>query len=324
MKTDIADFASLRFSSGDLPVRDRIPFWREVVCRQVVKIDVEPVGEHPFTAEGRFFALPGLRMMQGSGSDVRYERTKALIAEDNDVPQFCMGIVLGGRWSFAQRGREFVLGAGDAVTISHEDPAVIAHRRPKHLGLGVPIRALTPLVKDVEGQTIRQIPRENPALRLLIGYLPLLLKDDIAATPELGHLAATHVHDLIAMAIGATRDGTAVAMDRGVRAARLAAVKSDILANLGSERLLVTYIAARQGVSPRHLHRLFETEGTSFSEFVLNARLARVHHMLTDPRLAHQTITTIALTAGFGDLSYFNRSFRRRYGATPSEVRRGG
>jgi AraC-like DNA-binding protein len=30
--------------------------------------------------------------------------------------------------------------------------------------------------------------------------------------------------------------------------------------------------------------------------------------------------------AAFGDLSYFNRSFRRRYGLTPSEVRllRGG
>jgi len=27
------------------------------------------------------------------------------------------------------------------------------------------------------------------------------------------------------------------------------------------------------------------------------------------------------LDAGFGDLSYFNRSFRRRYGDTPSGVR---
>jgi len=32
-------------------------------------------------------------------------------------------------------------------------------------------------------------------------------------------------------------------------------------------------------------------------------------------------ISTIALDAGFGDLSYFNRAFRRRYGMRPSGLR---
>jgi methylphosphotriester-DNA--protein-cysteine methyltransferase len=31
--------------------------------------------------------------------------------------------------------------------------------------------------------------------------------------------------------------------------------------------------------------------------------------------------TLIKLDIGFGDLSYFNRAFRRRYGASPSDVR---
>ncbi|MEN3383321.1 MAG: hypothetical protein V7608_3365, partial [Hyphomicrobiales bacterium] len=39
------------------------------------------------------------------------------------------------------------------------------------------------------------------------------------------------------------------------------------------------------------------------------------------PRYAGQKISAIAFDAGFGDLSYFNRAFRRRYGAAPSEVR---
>lgn len=36
---------------------------------------------------------------------------------------------------------------------------------------------------------------------------------------------------------------------------------------------------------------------------------------------ADRTIAAIALESGFGDVSYFNRTFRRTYGATPSEMR---
>ena len=54
---------------------------------------------------------------------------------------------------------------------------------------------------------------------------------------------------------------------------------------------------------------------------MLAQRLARTQRMLIDPRLAGRAITAIAFDAGFGDLSHFNRTFRRRFGMTPSEVR---
>ena len=102
---------------------------------------------------------------------------------------------------------------------------------------------------------------------------------------------------------------------------RLRAVKADIVANLSSRDLSVDAMAGRQGISSRYVQMLFEGEGTSFSEFVLKQRLALAHDMLADPRQDHLTITAIAYAAGFGDLSHFNHSFRRRYGATPTEVR---
>jgi AraC-like DNA-binding protein len=45
---------------------------------------------------------------------------------------------------------------------------------------------------------------------------------------------------------------------------------------------------------------------------------------LTEPRLAQNPVGAIAYDAGFGDLSYFNRSFKRRFGATPRDVRKDG
>ena len=45
--------------------------------------------------------------------------------------------------------------------------------------------------------------------------------------------------------------------------------------------------------------------------------------MLLDPDNRAQSISAIALKCGFNDISYFNRVFRRRYGCTPSDLRRG-
>jgi AraC-like DNA-binding protein len=70
-----------------------------------------------------------------------------------------------------------------------------------------------------------------------------------------------------------------------------------------------------------HIQKLFETEGTTFTEYVMERRLVEASRMLSDPRFADRTISEVAGNAGFGDLSYFNRAFRRLYGATPSDVR---
>ena len=80
-------------------------------------------------------------------------------------------------------------------------------------------------------------------------------------------------------------------------------------------------VAAHHRVATRYLQRLFESEGTTLSEFVLNQRLARVHQMLADLRYARWTVSALALETGFGDVSYFNRRFRRRFGMRPSDVR---
>jgi len=43
--------------------------------------------------------------------------------------------------------------------------------------------------------------------------------------------------------------------------------------------------------------------------------------MLRERDSASCTITTIAFDAGFSDVTSFNRAFRRRFEATPSEIR---
>jgi len=106
-----------------------------------------------------------------------------------------------------------------------------------------------------------------------------------------------------------------------LRAARLAAIKADIVDNLGQQALSLRGLASRHGLSTGYVRQLFAAEATTFTEFVQRQRLAAAYRMLGDARFAGRSISVIAFEAGFGDVAYFTRVFRRRYGMKPADAR---
>ena len=189
------------------------------------------------------------------------------------------------------------------------------------ISFSLPRKVMLTMVPDLEDAFVRSVPKDSEPLRLLKSYVGVLEEDLGLATPELCHLVVSHVYDLAAVALGASGDVARVAESHGVRAARLRAIKTDVLQALGDHDLTVTTIAARHRVTPRYVQILFESEGTTFSRFLLLQRLAVAHRTLCDPRFAARAVSAIAFEAGFGDLSHFNRDFRRRDGGSPSDVR---
>jgi AraC-like DNA-binding protein len=122
--------------------------------------------------------------------------------------------------------------------------------------------------------------------------------------------------------LGVRADAAEVANKRGVVAARMRSIKIHILSQIGSAKLTAATVAIKHGISTSYVRKLFEAEGTSFTEFVLTQRLAAAYRMLTDLRFTDRSISRIAHDAGFNDISHFNRSFRRVYGASPTDVQR--
>jgi hypothetical protein len=63
MLSEDANSAALGFSTAALPARERVPFWREVFGRKLVRVDVEPLANAPFEATATLRAWPDLRFM---------------------------------------------------------------------------------------------------------------------------------------------------------------------------------------------------------------------------------------------------------------------
>lgn len=310
----------VHFSTRDLPLRERVPFWREAYGRHVVQLDIEPLSEAQFDAKGSLLSLPGLGVHWSSySSPTRLARPRELISANDD------GVALlidpKGTVIFSQAGSEVALESGSAVAILHKEPATMSFPNARYLGVIAPLKALQPLTRSLEDQAGRHVPRGTEALCLLLGYIGLLQKEQSLSDTEVTALAVAHIYDLMALALGATRDGAALAMDRGVKAARLRAIKSYIVENLSAQDLSVQSVGRHFALTPRYVHVLFEREGTTFSTFLLEQRLLLAHRMLKSPRYASSTIAAIAYAAGFGDLSHFNHCFRRRFAASPTEIR---
>ena len=322
MDAAIANVARWRFSTDALPERERGAAVHALYGRTVVTFEALP--DVPVYADFTQRQLPGLVHWTMAVEAVRWERTRRHLADG--VVDLGLSVNLGGGGIvWFGRGREVIVHPGDAVLMSCAELYAGRRMNPRERGpcfsLILPRAALAPLVTNIDDAVLRLIPRGTGALKLLANYVGMLGDDEALATPDLRRLVVTQIYDLVALAIGATRDAAAIAEGRGVRAARLRAIKADIAERLAQDDLTVAAVASRQRISESYVRKLFESEGSSFSECVLGQRLIRAHRMLTDPRFAGRSITSVAFDAGFGDVSYFNRSFRRRFGATPSEIR---
>lgn len=310
----------LSIRSQDFEVSQRVEEFQNVISA-ITKVDFVPDDPTSFRSETTIGILQNLVLGYGRHSASTAFRTPTHASEVDDNVMF--HIPLSGSCSIEQRGGERTeLKSGLVYADPSAVPGVIrfhgeptegfyvsvprVHLSPATLGLNAMLRGTAPL---------------TPQWRLFFSYARSLHEELAELAPVEAAQCATHVQDLALMALGATREAAEVAAGRGVRAARLKAIKADVERLLTAPDLTADGIAGQHGISPRYLRSLFESEGTSFGDFVATRRLALAYRMLSDPRNAGSSIASIAMSAGFGDLSWFNTLFRRVYGMTPKDVR---
>jgi AraC-like DNA-binding protein len=184
-------------------------------------------------------------------------------------------------------------------------------------------KALLTFCPDAEDRVAQPLEHNSGLTTLFYRYYDFAIK----LAPSLDALAqnavSQHLMDLAVLLVGSRKDAEEVAKGRGLAAARLEAIKAEILASLGEGNLSLTVLAQRQRTSTRYIQMLFERDGMTFSEFVLEQRLLRAARLLRDPLHRMRKVSDVAFLAGFNDVSYFHRMFRRRFGMTPRDMRDG-
>src|SRR5580658_1704206 len=254
MRSQSATIESVSFSTRGLPSSARGDALCSLKARGI--LTVEPLRDRVPRATIRKRFLPGADILSGTLGGLRQFGTQR--GGDNVF----LAVNIDGESTACQRGREITLRGGDAVLFSGADGGCTINRATpvRFAATRIPFGALAPLVANLNDAAMRLIPKETGSLRLLASYLRAIDMGHALDSPELCPAVVSHIHDLVALSLGAARDYQRLAEEGGARAARLRTIKADIAAHLGDCELNVNGVAARHGVTPRYVQKLFASE----------------------------------------------------------------
>jgi AraC-like DNA-binding protein len=311
------EMKTLRITTEAIHEDGGVEAFREIFGREILGIEIDPLDGHPLDIDLTLRSLPSFAMAAGTLSPMRNRHTTALLDNDDVI----LVVMQSGIGEVSQYGRVVTINQGEAVLTANGAEATFTGPTPTRvINFRLSRNLLAPHIADLDALVARPIPKDNRVLQLLVGYATMLDNQAELATEELRHMVATHMHGLATLLLGG--GGDIGLPELGLRAARLRAIKTHILGKIQHHDLTLADVARSQQISESYIRQLLAENGTTFTDFVLGARLTRAHRMLTDPHYADRSISAVAYEAGFGDLSYFNRTFRRRYGATPSDIRK--
>jgi AraC-like DNA-binding protein len=293
--------------------------WREDIARAVLNLDFKPQDGAPFQATIEQI-LDGQKVRV-----VRWRHTPAVTLRDAEMVKrgeasYSFVIPISGLLNVRHLGREVQLRPGEGLLLHNNEPGSIGSLKNCDFIAVLLDEHLLPQPDSLRslGRVVR---RTSQGMELMKKYIHCLGTRSDRLTPSLAAAASRHVAELAALALqDGQPDGPADSIVCA-RDLRLNIALQFIAENYRNPDLDEHLVASQQGISVRHLQRIFEQGGLRFSRLVAERRLAAAHIALTDPAQANRRIADIAFASGFSDISHFNRVFRHAYDTSPSAIR---
>lgn len=310
------------FETNVLPTNDRLPVFCEELSQRVA-LEVTARSGEPFKGAINRLRVGALGVARINSSPASFLRNNQLLADGGD--SLFAVLCLKGAMHSTQSKHMTQMGCRQGfICDSAELGGMVLDMHSEYWSVAIPRTCLAEGVRRVDGLGGHILSNRGGVLPLLNSYLNAL-DHLLQADPEgAGALFSTHIIDLISFAVGAEDEVLRIISRRGLRAARLNRLLNEMENNFDNPALTASLIGRRLGFSARYVHLLLEDTGLSFSEYILQRRLYRAAQMIQDPANDGIKIADVAYGVGFADISYFNRSFRRQYGDTPTGYRTHG
>ncbi|KQQ55375.1 transcriptional regulator [Rhizobium sp. Leaf311] len=181
----------------------------------------------------------------------------------------------------------------------------------------LPQAAVAPLKNVLDRLLFRQFDSQCLPLQLLTNYAGYLLQQEHQDKNDATMMVA-HFYSLLPV-LAQQVDVSSSLLD--VPQNRVDSIKALIERNLSDGSFSITDVAKAEGISTRAVQKILSRAGTTFSRYVLERRLVLAKTMILGDT-SSKPISQMVYSAGFNDLSYFNRTFRNRYGLRPTDLRR--
>jgi AraC-like DNA-binding protein len=303
-------------STRSVVPREQLDCWRDILCSSFVDMRIEQPVDRSFRGQlaRQSFGSVLIARVDAQAHNVVRRRV------DEDV--YLISIQTRGRGIYAQ--------AGQVASISSGGISVLDGRSPFHINfpddfttltIRVPRASLRPRASSPKNLGGLSLPAGTGLTHLVHDYVQRLLTLGDEADMAVREALACNLCELLGLA---TSVRCREDVSSGPASVLLDAVLIHIKGNLADPGLRPTKVADHFGISVRYLHKLFERTDSTFNRHVLELRLERCYAALTGSRQGLRTVAEVAYASGFNDLSYFGRSFRRRFGAPPSEFLKAG
>jgi AraC-like DNA-binding protein len=222
-----------------------------------------------------------------------------------------------GEALWRQRNREVHLRPGDFVVCSVAEPYWLEFRGPYEMPVlaltAQTMRALTPEPDQFLGV---RLSGEDADCGLLSAFVAQVSARMSRLSEAMIGRVEANILDLLGGVLAArTRQGVLNPAQQSAQ------IKAYIETHVRDRQLTPAFVAAAFGISTRHLHSLFEQDAMTIGQYIRSLRALGCRAALETGNAGHRSLTDLALSWGFYDLSHMTRCFKSEFGTTPSEAR---
>lgn len=303
------------FETSDVTSAERLPLWSQALAHLCGSLQLD--GYESRSIDGRIEAatIGPLKLCRIVASPHRVALPQDWAGPDRHASIKVL-LQLRGSSILEQDSQRVTVDPGDCIAYDVSRPHSIVSPTltehlvvviPKHLAAGYDL-----CLADVGSQRFSACTGIGHVTRELVE----------ASLDEGCDLDSGSNQQIVDLLLGSLRLSLRHAKSRSLltpRESLLRKARTYIDAHLRDPTLDIENIAAALGCSRRYLHMVFASEGTSVEKYLWSSRLEGCRRELM--KGTHEiTLTEVAFAWGFSSSSHFSRSFKQRFGMSPSAM----